>query len=274
MIQYTFKFTDGQSIDFNVDFTSPPPPVSAASTPAFWTKLDYCQCPRCPLAAADHSHCPAALALEQVVARFASSTSFEEVDVEVRSTERTVVKKTDTQSALRSLMGLKLANCGCPILARLRGPARMHLPFANFEETLFRMVGSYLIKQYTVASHGGTPDWKLTGLNQLYTELQTVNIWLKRRFDALNQKDANLNAVIAFLTFSSRISLSIEEQLSELTPFMIDSDAPAPADATPAGAPVGNPPTVTSAATPDATTPLPPAALATPAPRIRMKRRE
>ena len=63
---------------------------------------------------------------------------------------------------------------------------------------------------------------KLTGLAQLYAQLDGVNIHLKRRFDALDKKDANFNAIISFLTFSSRTLMSLDEQLAELAPFTID----------------------------------------------------
>ena len=235
VIEYTFKFADGRVLAFQAELDAPAPRTAPAGRPAFWTELAYNQCPGCPLVAAEHPGCPAALALEAVGTAFADFASFETVEVEARTPERTIVKRTDLPTALRSFMGLKLATCGCPILSRLRGPARLHLPFANFEETLFRMAGAYLIKQYLTAGQGGSPDWKLTGLAQLYGQLEEVNIHLKRRFDALDKKDANLNAIVAFLTFSSRTLMSLDEQLAELAPFPIDSTAGKTAEP-PAGA--------------------------------------
>ena len=227
MIEYTFKFADGRVLAFQAELDAPAPRTAPAGPPAFWTELTYNQCPGCPLVAAEHPGCPAALALEAVGTAFADFASFETVEVEARTPERTIVKRTDLPTALRSFMGLKLATCGCPILSRLRGPARLHLPF--------RMAGAYLIKQYLTAGQGGSPDWKLTGLAQLYAQLEEVNIHLKRRFDALDKKDANLNAIVAFLTFSSRTLMSLDEQLAELAPFTIDSTAGKTAEP-PAGA--------------------------------------
>lgn len=223
VIDYTFRFADGRVLAFQAELEPTALRPAHAGPPAFWTKLECNQCPGCPLVSAEHPGCPAALALEEVGTAFADFASFETVEVEARTPERTIVKRTELPTALRSFMGLKLATCGCPILSRLRGPARLHLPFANFEETLFRMAGAYLLKQYLTAGQGGSPDWKLTGLAQLYAQLEEVNIHLKRRFDALEKKDANLNAIVAFLTFSSRTLMSLDEQLAELAPFTIDS---------------------------------------------------
>ncbi len=224
VIEYTFRFADGRVLAFQAELDPPAFQPGQASPPASWTKLECNQCPGCPLVSAEHPSCPAALSLEGIGTAFADFASFETVEVEARTSARTTVKRTDLATALRSFMGLKLATCGCPILSRLRGPARLHLPFANFEETLFRMTGAYLIKQYLIAGEGGSPDWKLTGLAQLYAQLEEVNIHLKRRFDALDKKDANLNAIISFLSFSSRTRMSLEEQLAELAPFTIDSN--------------------------------------------------
>ncbi len=225
MIVYTFKFADARVLTFETEGEAVKTCKAArVSAPAFWTALDYGQCAGCPLAVAEHPHCPAALALEEIATAFAGLISHETVDVEVRTPERTVVKRTDTQSALRSLMGLKMATCGCPILGRLKGPARLHLPFGNFEETLVRITGAYLIQQYLVAGQGGVPDWTLKGLGQLFTELERINICLKRRFDALDQQDANLNAIVAFLSFSARATMSLEEKLAELAPYAVGGE--------------------------------------------------
>lgn len=247
MIVYTFKFADARVLTFEADGGDAPAGGAArTAAPASWTALEYGQCAGCPLAVGEHPHCPAALALEEIATAFAGLISHETVDVEVRTPERTVVKRTDIQTALRSLMGLKMATCGCPILGRLRGPARMHLPFGNFEETLVRITGAYLIQQYLVAGQGGVPDWTLKGLGQLFAELERINICLKRRFDALDQKDANLNAIVAFLSFSARATMSLEEKLAELAPYAVGGEINLP------GRPTEEPPEPTSGGGPAA----------------------
>ena len=236
MIAYTFRLEDGQSCNFEVDLdrASPARPDPAAHAP--WTKLDFQRCPHCPLQAADHPCCPAALDIERIVQTFASLVSHQEVTVEVRTAERTSLKRTDAQTALRSLLGLILASGGCPVLSRMKGPARLHLPFATFEETLFRMVGAYLVGQYLTLRQGGAPDWDLKGLSSLYGELQEVNTWLTRRLDVAAKRDANINAVVSLMTISALVAMSIEGQLSALAPFAIHTGSDAPPESAAPGA--------------------------------------
>ena len=230
MIEYTLTLDDGRSVHFKVD----PERVAAAGGDGgphpFWTQLDYHQCPNCPLKAGEHRYCPAALDIEQIVAAFGDVFSYHQVQVEVRTVERTYLKRTDVQTALRSLMGLCLATGGCPVLSRMKGPARLHMPLATVEETLFRMVGAYLIGQYIGAREGGTPDWDLSGLRRFYAELQDVNRSLKRRVDAAAEKDANINAVVMLMNISMLVSFSLEQQLAGLKPFTL-GDAGGPAHA-------------------------------------------
>jgi hypothetical protein len=221
VITYTFRLEDGQSCNFEVDLDRASPPRPDPAAHAAWTKLDFQQCPGCPLQATDHPCCPAALDIERIVQTFASLVSHQEVAVEVHTAERTTLKRTDAQTALRSLLGLILASGGCPILSRMKGPARLHLPFATFEETLFRMVGAYLVGQYLTTRQGGAPDWDLQGLSSLYGELQQVNTWLTRRLDVAAKRDANINAVVSLMTISALVAMSIDGQLSALAPFAI-----------------------------------------------------
>jgi hypothetical protein len=121
-------------------------------------------------------------------------------------------------------MGLCLATGGCPVLARMRGPARMHMPFASLDETVFRMVGAYLIGQYMTSRQGGIPDWDLAGLTRFYADLENVNISLKRRLDAAAEKDANINAVILLVNISMLVAFSLEQQLEGLKPYTLGAN--------------------------------------------------
>lgn len=225
MIAYHLAFDDGRVLEFSVDPDRPPASGAVGEHP-FWTRLDYHQCPNCPVAGGAHRHCPAALDIEGIVAAFRDVVSYREVNVEVRTPDRTYVKRTDVQTALRSLMGLSLATGGCPLLGQMKGPARLHMPFATMEETLFRMVGSYLLGQFLVGQRGGRPDWALGGLARLYLEIQEVNFALKRRLDAAAEKDANINAVVMLTGIAMLVSDSLEQQLTELAPFAMGTAEP------------------------------------------------
>ena len=219
MIEYILTFDDGHSVNFKVDPERGPSVARGVGAHPFWTQLSYHQCPNCPFQGSGETHCPAALDIEQIVGVFGNVVSHQKVSVEVRTVDRTYLKQTDVQTAVRSLMGLCLATGGCPVLGQMKGPARLHLPFANVEETLSRMVGSYLMGQYLVSQQGGAPDWNLQGLSRLYADLQEVNIALKGRLDAAAEKDANINAVVLLTGMAMLVSFSLEQQLTELNRF-------------------------------------------------------
>jgi hypothetical protein len=128
------------------------------------------------------------------------------------------VKYCDVQTGLRALLGLVMATCACPVTSRLKALAYFHLPFANVEDTLFRVVAAYLVKQYFVHQAGGQPDLELTGLTQFYQDLQEVNLCFKGRLDAASEKDANLNAICSLNFLSVIVSSSLEDDLQRLKP--------------------------------------------------------
>lgn len=215
MITYQFVIDGGPAYEFPVDLDRVPG-SGAGPSRAPWTPLSFNQCPNCPLSASEHSHCPVALDLEEIVTRFRSLLSFQEATVTVHTPERTYVKRGDVQTGLRSLLGLVMATSGCPILGRFRSMAYYHLPFANVEETLFRTVGSYLLKQYFVHKAGGVPDLELKGLASFYEEVQKLSQTFKRRLDAASEKDANMNAIGTLILIGMVVSSSLDEQLTEL----------------------------------------------------------
>jgi hypothetical protein len=193
-------------------------PVTAELPP--WTALAFHQCGNCPLTTADTRRCPAATDVFRIAERFADRLSYERVHVRVKRGDRSYEMDCDVQTALGSLLGLAMASSACPILGQLRGMARFHLPFAEFEETLFRTVGLYLLRQYFIAKDGGIPDFELVGLAELYDELLEVNRSFKRRIEAISPRDASVNAVTLLASLSALVAMSLDsglEQLRQLT---------------------------------------------------------
>jgi hypothetical protein len=215
MITYEFVIDGGTGHEFKVDLDRVPGSGGGIAR-APWTLLIFNQCPNCPLARTEHLHCPVALDLEDIVTRFRGLLSFQVATVKVHTPERSYVKQCDVQTGLRSLLGLVMATSGCPILGRFRSMAYYHLPFANVEETLFRTVGSYLLKQYFVRKAGGVADLELRGLARFYEEVGEVSHAFKGRIDAASEKDANMNAIGTLILLGMVVSSSLDEQLKEL----------------------------------------------------------
>ncbi|MBX7115256.1 MAG: hypothetical protein K1X64_13085 [Myxococcaceae bacterium] len=217
-ITYTFAFDNGDKRTFTIHLDrhtlADVGPLSDA--PPEWTALDFAKCPNCPLSSQQVSCCPAAVRLAEVVKVFAQTVSYEKANVEVKVPERTYSKQTSAQSGLSSLIGMQMAVCGCPVTAKLRPLVRLHLPFASGEETIFRAVGMYLLGQYLEAHAGGTPDWSLKGLAELYVEIGRTNRAFAKRLRAAAEKDANVNALTVLDTFAKVMPDSIDGRLDEL----------------------------------------------------------
>jgi hypothetical protein len=215
MITYEFVIDGGSGHQFEVNLDRAPG-SGGGTAGAPWTLLTFNQCPNCPLSLTEHSHCPVALDLEEIVTRFRGLLSFQEATVKVHAPERSYWKRCDVQTGLRSLLGLVMATSGCPVLGRFRSMAYYHLPFANVEETLFRTVGSYLLKQYFIGKAGGVADLELRGLARFYDEVGEVSQALKGRIDAASERDANMNAIGTLILLGMVVSDSLEAQLQEL----------------------------------------------------------
>jgi hypothetical protein len=223
-ISYRFSFADDTQLRIEVDVLRNAADVEAqperGPDAPEWTKLDFRQCPNCPLSPSEHRHCPAARDLAPTIEAFAKIISYQEARVEVETPERTVSRECQVQDALGSLVGLIMASSACPVLGRMRGLARTHLPFASLEETLLRSVGAYLTRQLLLHKQGQEPDWDLAGLKAHYAELEILNRAFKRRVNAAAQQDATLNAVSAWGIVSTGVGFSIDDHLADLEPFV------------------------------------------------------
>lgn len=212
-IVYNFEMPDGSRESFSVELNRKP--VSPIPAPE-WTKLDYHKCDNCPLAKEASPLCPAAADIANMTERFSAVQSFDKVKVHVQTPERDYFKKCDAQTGLISLMGLVLATSACPILSEFKVLAIHHLPFASYEETLFRTSGAYLLKQYLKQKNGEEADMEMMGLKQFYEDLGVVNKSLKNRISVVSQSDSNINAVNALFSLSWLVAQSLEERLDEL----------------------------------------------------------
>ena len=213
MVEYEFTLADGRIHRFVVGGDDDRP-ITAEMPP--WTALHFHQCDNCPLSPAHSPRCPPAVDVFRIAERFADKLSYERVHVRVQRHDRSFEMDCDVQTGLGSLLGLVMASSGCPILGQLQGLARFHLPFAEFEETLFRTVGLYLLRQYFVAKDGGVPDFELAGLARLYDDLQEVNRAFKRRIEGVSPRDASINAVTLLFSLSALVALSLDSGLEQL----------------------------------------------------------
>ena len=221
-ITYGFIIDSGEVFTFDIDPQKPTHTgTESVNNPATWTSLEYHKCENCPLKPKDHPHCPVALDIEEVAKKFSSLLSWKKAEVWVHTEERSYSKTCDLQTGLRSMLGLMMALSMCPILSKLNPLAASHLPFATFQETVSRVVGNYLIRQFLKDQKGEEPDWSLTDLKSMYKELVTVNFSMLERIRAACEKDANMNAISILFSMSSIVNMALEEQLDEMVEHFI-----------------------------------------------------
>ena len=211
-VNYNFKFQDGRQAEFKV---TDQPSEGVSPLPA-WTRLGHCQCSNCPLNADQSPHCPAAIEILPVVNAFQAEDAYQKVEVRVSDDQRTYSKTTALEEALRSLLGLKMATSGCPVLRELKPMAVHHLPFANTDEFIMRSVSHYLLQQYFAKRNHREADWDLKGLVERNQRLQLVNQALWQRIHSVCKGDSNLKALLNFFSMASSVSFSLESQLRKL----------------------------------------------------------
>ncbi|MCP4603661.1 MAG: hypothetical protein GY847_24615 [Proteobacteria bacterium] len=217
-IQYRFKLPDGKEalFDLGLDVRTSRLIGKAPEYPPPWTALDFEQCPICPLTTDETPRCPAAIGLMQIADNFDTLVSFNEVDLRIEVDDKTITKKTTAQKGIKSLMGLILIASGCPETAFLRPMARFHRPLQTLEESFYRPISMYLLAQYFVLRHGGSPDFELENLKTHYENLHAVNASLARRLRQATHEDAAINAIILLDISADYIPEMIESSLAEL----------------------------------------------------------
>ena len=184
--------------------------------PPAWTKLDFHQCPNCPLDIAAHPFCPLAANLVNIVNRMETLISYDEIRVDVITAERTISQVTTAQIAISSMLGLVIATSGCPHAAFFRPMARFHLPLASKAETIFRATSMYLLAQYFVKKEGRTADLELEGLTRIYDNMQIVNIAIVERLRAATKTDSSINAIVILDNYAKSLPYAIEKHLDEI----------------------------------------------------------
>jgi hypothetical protein len=146
----------------------------------------------------------------EVVDSFKGDKSYERVDVEIVTENRTYRKQVPLQDGLSALVGIYMTTSGCPILDKLRPLVYTHLPFSSLEETTYRAVSMYALAQCLRAERGQQPDWGLEGLAKIYEEIVQVNSSFHLRILEVHVADAGLNALIqldCYAQFTNRLLL-------------------------------------------------------------------
>jgi hypothetical protein len=184
----------------------------------FWARLDFHQCPNCPLTVKEKSFCPLMANLVNIVGRFDNLLSYADMHLAVITQERCIYQQTTAQRAIGSLMGLVIATCGCPHSVYFKPMARYHLPLASDQETIYRATSMYLLAQYFIGHEGGTADVNLKGLEKIYKNMHIVNTAIAERIREATTTDSSLNALVMLDMFALDVPMVIKASLDEIRP--------------------------------------------------------
>ena len=223
-IRYIFEFSDSntEAFDLKIDRNTGKRIPEQQNEFPDWARLSFEKCPNCPLIETESEFCPAAIALMDTVRRLGRTLSHAKVDLVVILEDRWIGRKTTSQIAISSFMGLQIATSGCPNVDFLRPMARFHLPLSTPDETLTRTVGMYFLRQFFRAQSGASFDMDLEGLKRSYSELQTVNSFIARRLRA-SKEITEMNAFAALDQLAQLIPMQIEDALEDVRRLFTES---------------------------------------------------
>jgi hypothetical protein len=220
-ITYSFTLADGTQEIFKLELNTESIELTLenkeeAKQPPAWTKLDFHQCPNCPLNVSEAPHCPLCLNLIELVNKFQHILSYDKLVLVVQIDDTTISQRTTAQRAVSSLMGLLIATSGCPHTKYFKPMARFHLPLASPDHTLFRATSSYLLAQYFLRKENKPYDSDLQGLSEIYKNVDLVNDYVAMRLRTASEADSTVNAIILLDLFAKTIPITIEESLDEI----------------------------------------------------------
>jgi len=212
--RYHFKLKNGNEKDFTVSINEEN--LKIINNPNIekpdWAKFENFRCPHCSMDTELNKYCPVALSLNTLVQEFNNTPSYELAEVTVYSKYRKYSKDSTVQEGLSSLMGLLMVASGCPVLGKLNPMIVHHLPFASLPETDYRVFSTYLLAQYIKMKKGGTPDWGMKGLQNIYENLNILNQYVAGKIKSLEVLDANVNAVVILSNFAASVTMSLDEE--------------------------------------------------------------
>lgn len=218
LYKYIMTAPDGRLLQFSLTLDAKTLDIvgSKPSLLPSWTKLTHKQCPHCTLHAKKSARCPLAVRLVDLISASEKFKSFDSVDVQVISAERTVSCRTTAQRAISAILSLIIGGSGCPHTLFFKPMARFHLPFATEEENLWRATSNYLLLQYFLGKSGRKADMDLKGLGTLYENMHLVNISMAQRLRSAVEEDSSLNAIILMDSLAVIMPQTIDDSLAEI----------------------------------------------------------
>jgi len=216
-IIYLFELPGKDPLEFTVTFDTKAEQIpSYPDNPPEWTKLSHHKCSMCTLGSFEHPCCPVALGIAELLHTFHDFMSIEPCKVSCITSERTVIKQTSIQEGISSILGLQMAISGCPVMAFFRPMARFHLPFASVDESIFRVVSCYLLKQFYTTEDKRILHLDIEDIKRQYANVKVINQAMLRRISEISLKDADRNALITLNSLGQILEMEVDANLETL----------------------------------------------------------
>ncbi len=214
---YCFDFPDTSKKRFLIELDSETFEYkSSGNTPPDWALLGISRCDCCKLDMATNDFCPIAANIAELVFAFKDTASHKSCKVSCISAARTCSKDTTVQEGLASIMGIIMATSGCPSMSILKPMACFHLPFATVEESMYRSVSAYLLRQYFSHQNGKNSDFFMQLIQKHYSEVQKVNEGILKRINMTSEMDADKNAIVTLNALAQILVMEVDEDLDSL----------------------------------------------------------
>lgn len=228
VIEYVLHPADGEPVRFRVtlDPFSDTYMFPDGENAPEWTRLDNHKCCHCPLSSEDYELCPLAERLIPFVNKLSHLNSTEELRVDITQYDRTKQMVVSVQDILSSLLGLFIATSDCPHTHFLRPMAYFHLPLADADETIYRVMSMYRLAQFFKKARTGRAYAGFGKLEYLYEQMTEVNHRLSERMrmalkDIDQGQDGTINAIAMLDALSQYVPASLVDATEELEPIFM-----------------------------------------------------
>ena len=181
-----------------------------------WVRLDYHQCAQCPLSKDTHRDCPVALRLAWAFSQAEWGDSYEDIELNVRTPNRSYTAQTSLQRAMGSLFGLVCSLSPCPHTQPLRPMGIYHLPLADESETFFRAAAVFLMHSYLRQQENPDHPVGLEQMEDTYGKLKEINRSFANRLRSVEGAEAATNAIILLDILTRDVTFQLEEQMPHL----------------------------------------------------------
>lgn len=211
-INYRFCFETGEEKNFKLEIDNETLSLltNFGMEKPDWTAVEKIGCSSCT---GGETHCRLAMTIGFFIRQFDNIPSYQKVKIYVETENRTYFKETSVQAGVGGIFGILMSTSGCPILGKLKPMVRYHLPFADIEETEYRVFSMYMLAQYFKMKKGLKPDLEMVHLKSTYDEIRKINQKIAKAIADLEKMDTSINAVVALNNYADSVTFSLEDKL-------------------------------------------------------------